>query len=226
MKFEEELEELKKRGPTAQLWVQLIHMETLLQNYIGAERLGNLGLHLKTIFEMLPYFYAAGHIHYAKYAHIYLQTMLRLEEIMKDAPEEYKKFVELRFFTIRRSHKFWCGSWVDFVIEQMLMKNLKGRGGVIERGMRESTLSKWSGTQVATSVILNGLESFAGTSYASSEQHVEMRDSRKKRDAADLAKIIRFFEEHNPFPVSEQIMSISSNVVGEYYQLLQSLRNR
>ncbi|KAJ8686016.1 hypothetical protein QAD02_021809 [Eretmocerus hayati] len=131
-KFEEKLEGLKKRGPTPQWWAQLIYMGTLLQNNIGAERSGNFGLHIKTIFEMLPYFYAAGHIHYAKYAHIYLQTMLRLKEMMKDAPEEYKEIVELGFSTIRRTHKFWFGSWVDFVIEQMLMKNLKGRGGIIE----------------------------------------------------------------------------------------------
>ncbi|KAJ8677493.1 hypothetical protein QAD02_013280 [Eretmocerus hayati] len=134
--------------------------------------------------------------------------MLRLEEIMKDAPEEYKQFVNDAYFTISRTHKFWCGSWVDFVIDQFLMRNLKGRGGVIQRGMAESILSKWSATQVPISVIMNGLESFAGTSNVSPEQHVEMRDSRKKRDAADLAKVIRFFEDHNPFPVSDQIMSM------------------
>ncbi|KAJ8678203.1 hypothetical protein QAD02_013990 [Eretmocerus hayati] len=214
-KFEEKLLEFKERGPTAQLWVQLIHMQLLLIDYIGAERSGNFPLHLETVFKMLPYFHAAGHIHYAKYAHIYVQTMLQLKDVMKDTPEEYQKFVADGFFTIRRSHEFWCGSWVDFVIEQMLMKNLKGRGGVIQRGICESTLSKWSDTQVAISVMMNGLEEFAGVSYESSEQHKEMRDSRKERDAADLKKVMQFFHEHNPFPFSDEIMSISSNIVGD-----------
>ncbi|KAJ8686103.1 hypothetical protein QAD02_021897 [Eretmocerus hayati] len=190
-------------------------METLLNNYIAAERSGNWPLYLVTLYEMLPYFHVAGHIHYAQYAHIHLQTMMCLEEIMKDALEEYEKFVNDAFFTIRWTHKFWCGSWVDFVIDQFLMKNLKGRGGVIQRGIKEPILSKWSATQVPISVIMNGLESFASTSYASSEPHVAMRDSRKKRDAADLAKIVRFFREHDPSPVSDEIMSISSNIVGD-----------
>ncbi|KAK4878621.1 hypothetical protein RN001_011127 [Aquatica leii] len=39
--------------------------------------------------------------------------------------EEFHKFCNLGYFTIRRTHKFWSGTWTDMVIEQNLMRAFK-----------------------------------------------------------------------------------------------------
>ncbi|KAJ8666635.1 hypothetical protein QAD02_008297 [Eretmocerus hayati] len=211
------LEELKKNGPTAKLWVQYFHMVTLMKNFIAAERSGNWLLHLLTIYETLPYFHASGHIHYAKYAHIYLQEMIHLRDAMKNigAEAEYLKFVEQSFFTIRRSDKFWCGVWSDMTIEQVLMRYLWNLGGIITRGMKESAVAKWTSTQVATSVVIAEFEKFAGVSHATSEQQKDAGDARRKRDAQDLNKLIAHFESREPFKRRDDLVSINSNVVGD-----------
>lgn len=48
--------------------------------------------HVNSIKEMLPYFHASGHLPYAKSAHLYLQDMLKLEEVME--PSVYQRFKE------------------------------------------------------------------------------------------------------------------------------------
>lgn len=63
-RFETQLKELEKNGPTAKLWVQYFRMVTLMKNFIEAERTGNWKLHLSTITKMMPFFHATGHFNY------------------------------------------------------------------------------------------------------------------------------------------------------------------
>lgn len=113
------LKDIEHRGPTATLWIQYFRMCTLMKNFIRAERTGDWKLHLHSVSDMIPYFHAAGHLNYAKSAHLYYQDMLTLQEKMD--PEEFVKFTTQGYFTIRRSDKFWCGIWSDMTIEQVLM---------------------------------------------------------------------------------------------------------
>lgn len=72
--------EIKKRGKTAQLWIQYLEYVSLVREFIFAERSGNWQLHLYCVGRMLPVFHAAGHLNYAKSAHLYLQYMMELEK--------------------------------------------------------------------------------------------------------------------------------------------------
>ncbi|GBP73891.1 hypothetical protein EVAR_82720_1 [Eumeta japonica] len=65
---------------------------------------------------------------YAKSAHLYLQDMRKLKDIIND-DYEFTQFTE-GFFTIRRTHKFWSGVWTDMTIEQVLMRSMKTQGGL------------------------------------------------------------------------------------------------
>jgi len=68
--------ETESKGPTAKLWIQYMRMVNLAKEFVFAERTGNFELHLKCISDMIPFFHAAGHIHYAKTAHLYLQVKI------------------------------------------------------------------------------------------------------------------------------------------------------
>ncbi|CAG2254537.1 unnamed protein product [Mytilus edulis] len=54
---------------TARLWIQYSQMLEILRTFIKAERTGNWDLHLQSVYNMLPYFAAAGHNLYAKSAY-------------------------------------------------------------------------------------------------------------------------------------------------------------
>lgn len=213
MKFHQALDHLQSNGPTAQLWIQYFKMVTLVKKFIEAERMGNWSLHIQTVKQMIPFFHAAGHLFYAKCAHLYLQDMCNLQKTLD--PKEYVLFTTKGYFTIRRSEKFWSGIWSDMTIEQTMMKNMKSIGGLTHgRGMSESVLMRWTLGMVALQNICEEVEKFTYTSSSTSEQHIDMRRTRMERDDRDVGKMQNWLSTHPPFPVLNAVMSISSGVVG------------
>lgn len=206
------LKSIESRGPTAALWIQYFRMCTLMKNFIRAERTGDWNLHLHSVREMIPYFHAAGHLHYAKSAHLYYQDMVRLHEKMD--PQEFMDFTDKGYFTIRRSDKFWCGIWSDMTIEQVLMRAMKSYGGLTRgRGMSNNVLSRWIVGMLCLQNINDQMEIFCGIRSETSEQHVDMRRARVGRDNVDIKKLSDWFTEHSPFPETQELMSISSGAV-------------
>ena len=95
-------------------------------------------LHLKSTSDMLPYLAAAGHNHYTKSCHLYLQRMDKLEDTH---PTVYQAF-QSGMHVVRRSDRFWAGLSTDLVIEQELMRSLKTSGGLTNgSGMTEAQRS-------------------------------------------------------------------------------------
>jgi len=100
---------------TAVLWLEYMKMVDIFRKFIKGERTGNWKLHLQAVYEMLPYFAAAGHNQYAKSAYFYLQIMQNLET---SHPSVYKKFLD-GLHVVRRSDRFWGGLSTDLIIEQV-----------------------------------------------------------------------------------------------------------
>ena len=144
--------------------------------------------------EMLNLFASTGHFHYARSARFYLQQML---ELPKDHPEICASFKDHGYHAIRCSERYWAGLWSDLVIEQVMMRAIKSRGGLTRgRGFDESTRHQWVHTahqsmSSVTKILLKG-----------SEQHEEFGKSRICRDSTDLATIQDWFVKNNPFDES------------------------
>lgn len=212
-RFEKQLQVLEANGPTAALWIQYFRMVVLVKQFIKAERSGNWQLHLTTIAKMLPFFHAAGHNNYAVSAHLYLQDMQELEQKM--GFRNYHDFVSKGYFTIRRSDKFWSGIWSDMTIEQTLMRSMKSTRGLTRgRGLTDSVLTKWILGMPIMQKVSESIEDFVGIKSSSSEQHVDARPTRQNRDNADVRTLLEWFENHEPFPVLNRIVSLSTGVVG------------
>jgi hypothetical protein len=212
--FLDQLNKLSASGRTGKLWVQYMKMVHIIMLFIRAERSGDWDLHLYSVQQMLPFFHAAGHLNYARSAHIYLQSMLRLKDTLPD--DEYKRFTQ-GYFTIRRSDKFWSGIWSDMAIEQILMRAMKTVGGLTTgRGLNPSTIARWVHTTPYTSRITEQIEMFCGVHCTTSDQHVDLRDSRRARDQHDIHILVEWLHLHNPFQrPSPLLTSISSGVVAD-----------
>ena len=81
-------------------------------------------------------------MNYTKSLRLYLQSV---DELACTHPEVYKQFLNGEH-TVRRTSKSWSGIWTDLSIEQILMKSLKGKGGVVGRGITENVLHVWTST--------------------------------------------------------------------------------
>lgn len=208
------LKEAADSGRTGKLWVLYIKLVNILRLFLRAERCGDWKLHIYSVQLMLPYFHAAGHLNYAKSTHIYLQLMAKLEESM--SATELQKFASDGCFTVRRSDKFWSGIATDQTIEQVLMRSMKSSGGLTHgRGISASTLARWVHSMPATSRVIEAVHDFSGVVKVSSEQHVELRESRQKRDRDDMKMMLNWFKMHNPFSHSSLLSSLSSGLVAD-----------
>lgn len=74
--------DLSDSSKTAQLWCQYWRAIAIIKYYIRAERMGDFQLHLYSVKLMIPFFHAAGHLAYAKYAHLYLQVTAAIKILL------------------------------------------------------------------------------------------------------------------------------------------------
>ena len=134
--MEHVMNELSEASRTAKLWLHCLEYIKIIKEFIWCERLGIWDGHLNAVTKLLNLIAATGRIHYAKSARLYVQEMRKLPT---KHPWLYKNFIEGGYHTVRRSERLWAGLWTDLVIEQVLMRFLKSRGGLTRgRGMTES----------------------------------------------------------------------------------------
>ncbi len=205
VKFEECLlvykELLSDKSRTAKLWLQYIEYVETLKLFISAERTGNWNLHLLAIGKMMNLFAATGHINYAKSSRLYLQLM---RELPTDHPWLYTCFTEQGFHAVRRSDRFWAGLWTDLVIEQVMMRSIKSRGGLTRgRGVTESVRLQWIYSMHKCAAVHDAMTTITDLKHMTSEQHVELGTSRSTRDYEDMTKIQDWFDQHEPFNLND-----------------------
>ena len=159
---------LRSTSRTAKLWLQFMEYIEIIKDFICCERLGMWDVHLIAVTALLNLFAATCHIHYAKSARLYVQEMRKLPSTH---PWLHQTFVE-GYHTVRRSERLWAGLWTDIVIEQVLMRSLKSRGGLTRgRGMTESVRQQWVYSMHACAAIHDAMTSVTGKHHTTSHQH-------------------------------------------------------
>ena len=152
-----------KNQRTAVLWTAYMEMVDMLRRFIKAERTGNWSLHLQSVYDMLPYFAAAGHRLYAKSAYIYLQMM---NELQNTHPNIYKNF-QNGLHCARRSDRFWAGFSTDLMIEQVLMRSVKTSGGLTRgKGLSETQRLVWLMSMPACAEVNDAMQTLTGVRYS------------------------------------------------------------
>ena len=136
---------------TAKLWVDcLIKPVFLMMMFVMAEREANWLLHLECVERMLPYFFAAGHINYARYGMFYLQNMARLPN------EVLAQFLKGEH-VMRHRAGLWNAIWSDMFIESTFMRFGKSQGGLVGITLKPSALKRWALSLHACSNMSKGL---------------------------------------------------------------------
>ena len=204
-------EKLSAESRTAKLWRLYRNQIQTLKMFIRAERTGDWELHLVAVSHMLNLFATTGHNQYARCARLYLQMM---RDLPVSHPWLYNQFSEHGFHAVRRSARYWSGLWTDLVIEQVLMRALKSRGGLTHgRGLTESVRLTWIHSMHRCAEVRNAMVQLTHLMNTSSDQHRELATPRASRDQADVMKLVCWFSERDPFTTAEcRLYSLSSGV--------------
>ena len=177
---------------------------------LEAERTSDWKLHLNVAHELIPFFFASRHYLYAKSTFLYFQTMLNLETTN---PDIYKLF-EKGYHTIRRSDPLWAGLSPDLFIEQVLMPSIKTVGGLIRgRGLNDLQRAIWLLSTPAVAEVNRAIQEFTEVTYATSDQHKEVSNSRIERDHNDSVKVAEYFLERFPFGQGRELINIDNGEV-------------
>ena len=188
-----ELASLAADSRTVMLWVQYNRQVDTTRLFIRAGRCGDWKLHLYAVQQMLPYLHAAGQLHYAKNARMYMQEISNLEK--KLTPSQYHRFVVDGCFTVRRSDKHWCGIWSNMTIEQVLTRAMKCTGDLTHgRDSSDATLNRLVNAMAVSSAVSMAIEMFTGVVSTSSEQYVDLHQARQERDYNDAKKSCHGFD--------------------------------
>ena len=195
---------------TSQLWLNYQYMLKVARTLVKADRTGSWDMHLGAISKCLPIFAAAGHFNYLKSAYLYLQDMTTLETTNPAVVSQFIKGLHV----VRRTDKYWAGLGCDLVIEQTLMRTLKSNGGLTRgSGMTDEQRIVWTMSLPVSSLYNLAMQDFTDTTYASSEQHMDIAQSRVKRDASDLEKLSTKLRPCSPFALDPSLRNIFTGVV-------------
>lgn len=201
--------DLQSTSQTSQLWLEYQRMINITRTLITAERTGSWDLHLQAMLEIIPIIAAAGHYNYLKSIYLYLQKMLSLPS---ENPAVNKMFHEGKF-VVRRSDRLWAGLGTDLVIEQVLMRSLKSRGGLTRgSGFTDIQRTTWLFSMPLCSTYNLAMQEYTRVLFESSEQHKEMRGSRQIRDSNDIKKVLERLESLSPFHSISGLCNIVTGV--------------
>ncbi len=184
------LDTIAAKSNTSKVWIGvLIKPVFIMMSFIRAEREGDWPLHLAAFRQMMPYFFAAGHVHYARYGSQYLRSMETLP------PNILKHFLNGEH-VMRHVPGIWNGLWSDMYIETTFMRYGHGQGGIIGITLKPETLKTWAlGLHICSSLESNLASMVDSEKEAQiNDVHKEERKARIKADTMDRDGIRRRLE--------------------------------
>ena len=160
-------------------WVDnLIRLVMLIMMYVRAERECDFSLHLHVCYKMMPYFFVAGHVNYARLNPSYLRTMHKLPGIVLE--QLYKnEHVE------RHQDGHWNKIWTDMIIESTYMRHGEGPGGIIGTITKARSVQIWSNSLPSSNDLLSDLDELRGRYPTQKIIHKAEAEARITADTKD-----------------------------------------
>ncbi|KAJ4944771.1 hypothetical protein JOQ06_013311 [Pogonophryne albipinna] len=173
------LDQIASQSRTAKLWVEvLVKPVLLMMSYIRAEREGDWLLHLTTFRKMLPYYFAAGHVNYARYGIYYLRSTEKLP------PHVQGYFLQGQHVT-RHIRGIWNGLWSDQFIESTFMRYGHSVGGIIGITLKPEALKIWALSRHICCKIESDMKNMEEEETNTTKVHLYHKEEAKARVRAD-----------------------------------------
>ena len=199
--------DLATKSIQAEHWINnLIKPVFLMMLYLRAEREGEFALHLHACKMMMPYFFAAKHINYARYGICYINSMEKLPKSVLDP------FMEGEH-VMRHRRGIWNAIWSDMLIETSYMKDGKGPMGVIGFTTKPATMKVWAKSLHAQTDYISKLKACGGELKADQITHKHEGESRITSDELDRIKLRTFLSNCiHPLDIDSHTENILCNI--------------
>ena len=183
------LDAAARKSKTSKLWVDcFIKPVFLMMLYVRAERESDWPLHLVAVKRMLPYFFASGHVNYARYGLYYFRSMESLQG------EELSMFMRGEH-VMHHVPGLWNGIWSDMYIETTFMRYGHGPGGIIRITLKPEMLKTWAlGLHVCCQLEQDTVNLSCNEQDKCQLNHKEEAKSRIKSDRADSENLSKKLE--------------------------------
>ena len=183
------LEDVARESRTSKVWVDcLIKAVFLMMVYVRAEREADWPLHILAVKLMLPYFFAAGHVNYARYGLYYLRSMEML-------PCKVMKCFMQREHVMRQIPGIWNAIWSDMFIETTFMRYGHGQRGIIGNTLKPETLKIWGLSLHTCSRLEEDLSDISSQEKnEGQDKHKEEAKARMDSDARDRESLRKKIE--------------------------------
>lgn len=182
-------------NPTFDFWSSYIDMVGCLLLFVRATRTNNWDLHIATIRDMLPWYFAYDRPNYSRYLTTYWLEMKSLEETHPGALEEVKSN-----WTVQRQGRYGFSSVpCDMTIEQTANRDAKIKGGLVGFTLNRGYIHRWLLSQPERSAISRKCEELAGT-INQNRKRKNLDCSSRKRHEQNVQNVICTLESMvNPF---------------------------
>ncbi len=168
----------------------------MLRN-IRAERGGDFAAHLESEYDMIPYMSETNRNKYARWLQAYLLDMVEL-------PLEIKQAFALGQFTVRQTAWKFNGVWSDMAVEKSVIKDSKGKGGIVGITQKKQALMRWTIARHRLGEITSAMEIREGISVKDEfADHKQNLPSTMKRDEEHVNALVSEIKDKmiNPFDV-------------------------
>ena len=136
------------------MWIDnLVKPVFIMMVFVHAEREADWSLHLWSVAQMLPYFFAAAHFNYVGHGLHYLRAMERLPD------EILPKFMKGEH-VMRHKPGLWNGMWSDMFIETTFMRYGHGHSGIVGITFKKESLKKWAYSMPLCSQVVHALRTW------------------------------------------------------------------
>lgn len=189
--FEQWISRRESESPQFHFWNLVLRLELLVLLFIRSYRESNFELYKDVLQELLPFFFALDHIHYARWISVHLRDMETLDGSI------YAQFAQGKF-TVHKTARPFSSIAIDQAHEQN-NAHVKGDGGAIGLLEDESALRRWTVAGPEVSRLIQEFEnqSFETKSTTKHHEDVECMQKDFKEKVRSLKKVI--LEMGNPF---------------------------
>lgn len=187
-RVEERLAATKLLGRTQRLWVEFHENVQIVRDFVRAERVSDIQLHMNASAKMLPVMMAAGHAQYAKAIRLTLQQFLKFDGQTKAF------FVTDKNHTVRYSTHEWSAIWADLSIEQTLMRWAKSRGGLVGGRLRTPSSQKQWLLTLTSFTFIHQLFEEKHKNQGIIPEHLDLTKKRMDKDFDTVQKLVGWFK--------------------------------
>ena len=190
-----------EHGMTPKYWMEYIQMMHLYHEFERSIRTGDFELYKYCLPKLADYFFAFNHPNYARWLVKYHDSLLKLE---KSHPNVYQEFKQ-GCFAIKRTTKPFSRIPIDLTLEQTINADAASqRTGILAITNSISARQRWARNHFLRTKIISHVYESLGFEKKEDISR-ELKDSRIKRNAEDLYKVISCVEENiNPFKIEDK----------------------